>query len=81
MSTGDGRGLDPEMGGYIVDYVLGVTCLFYGTFLLVTSSRVLDKSWRQSGRTIAVASIQYGTAGLALLGGLCHQYLQDVSFM
>jgi len=89
------RELDDSVGGYVTDYVVAAMCVMMGGHLLMKMYPKKEAPRSSGGAcagvaaggccekrsfsTGAVVALLFGTAGLTLFGGLCHQFLQEVA--
>ena len=74
------RGIDDEVGTYITDYVEAAMCFVFGSHLLMKTLLQSPPSIKtRSKNTIAVVIIEYSMGAGALMAGIVHQFLQQVS--
>ena len=86
------RGVDDQAATYVTDYMEAALCFVLATYLLVAKRRY-DRFYARHGHshaecrrrflssksTHAVVVIKYSLMCTSLLGGLTHQFLQQVS--
>ena len=77
------RGIDDDISTYLSDYLQSLVCFVLATYLLIRRNKTKDKSTNtvntyNNDTSISVVIIQLTLSLIGLLGGVTHQFLQQV---
>lgn len=77
------RGIDDDVSTYLSDYVQSLVCFVLATYLLIRRNRTKNNPTNtvntyNNDTSISVVIIQLTLSLIGLLGGVTHQFLQQV---